>query len=315
MTARNLEEEFDKLPWSADAGDHEDLLEKTLINLSALDLTGRVHYDNKPMKCGGSSGDVFTGVYELPDRSKMVVAIKTLRKLSDDIPKIAAKEIYVWSKLKHRNLILLLGFVNNPESGLPSLVSEWMEHGSVLAYVEGHPECDVLHLILGIAQGLEYLHDNGIVHSDIKSDNVLVDTSGEAVICDFGISRAINATQAALGGNTTALGGPKGSYQWMARELFLVEGGPTSIKHTKETDVWAFGMTAYELLTKKRPYAEIHVPLSIPLAIISGKLPAPPEHMVTWPRRYQDVWELCGSCWTYDPKLRISMALVVKILK
>ncbi|KAI5122713.1 hypothetical protein M0805_009766 [Coniferiporia weirii] len=311
---RKLEVEFENLPWSAASISPEDLLEKTLTNLTIFNLTGRVAYDNsKPEYFVGAYSDVFTGSYELPDRSRIIVAVKTLRKIGFDIPKIAAREIYIWSKLIHPNISLFLGFVNNVTTGLPSLVSEWMENGTVLEYVKKHPERDVLHLILGMAKGLEYLHDNGIVHSDIKSDNVLIDASGEAVICDFGISRAINATQAALGGNTTAPGGANGAYRWMARELFDPKGGPDT-KHTKETDIWAFGMTIYEILTKDRPYAHVHVNLAVPFTIMEGGLPVPPAYVETWPERYQDVWRLCGFCWISDPQLRISMANVVKKL-
>ncbi|KAI5122712.1 hypothetical protein M0805_009765 [Coniferiporia weirii] len=309
-----LGEEFDRLPWSAAAESPADLLERTQINLRAFNLTERVVYDSsEPENCMGAYSDIFTGSCEIPDRGRVIkVAIKTLRKVGPDIPKIAAREIYIWSKLIHPNVSLFLGFVENTNTGLPSLVSEWMENGSVLTYVKDHPERDVVPLILGMAKGLEYLHDNGVVHSDVKSSNVLVGPTGDAVICDFGISRAMNATQPVLGGNTTAPGGVIGTYRWMARELFDHKNG--SIKHTKASDVWAFGMTAYELLTKQFPYAHIHVIL-VPLAIMGGDLPTPPTLMETWPKRYREVWELCKLCWTFDPKLRILMTNVTKTLR
>lgn len=57
------------------------------------------------------------------------------------------KEIYVWSKLKHENILPLLGYAFNPLTGYPSLVSEWMENGSAWNYVNQHPEASVLNLV------------------------------------------------------------------------------------------------------------------------------------------------------------------------
>lgn len=108
----------------------------------------------------------------------------------------------------------------------------------------------------GISQGLAYLHERGVVHSDIKSvrdiwllnqialyaninqDNVLVSSSGDALICDFGCSRMITASQSLA----KVSSGLKGTPRYQAYEL-LSEGGFKG--YTKEADVWAFGMTVY----------------------------------------------------------------------
>ncbi|KAI5119292.1 hypothetical protein M0805_008207 [Coniferiporia weirii] len=130
---------------------------------------------------------------------------------------------------------------------------------------------------------LAYLHDNGVVHSYLKSktfkDDVLVSSSGNAVICDFGISRAMNATQTALGGNITAPNGPTGTDRWMAYEL--VAETEKYKKHLKEWDVWAFGMTVYEPLVKGRPYAQITIEFQNTLAVIRKQLPSRPASLGT----------------------------------
>ncbi|KAI5116778.1 hypothetical protein M0805_008733 [Coniferiporia weirii] len=139
-----------------------ELLKRTLDKLGNLDLSGRVTFDrSKPMKDGGFYGNVYTGTYDSPEHGKTIaVAIKCLRQVSPSVEKVAAKEIYIWSKLDHPNLLRLLGFIKD-EGNLPSLVSEWMNNGSVLEYVKSHPDCDVIHLILGIAKGLENTFTRG----------------------------------------------------------------------------------------------------------------------------------------------------------
>ncbi|KAI5116781.1 hypothetical protein M0805_008735 [Coniferiporia weirii] len=312
---RELEVEFENSISPVASKSPEDLLKGTLSKLIHLDLTSRVTFDRSSTatKNIGSYGDVYTGTYDWPGRGKVTVAIKCLRNLNPGITKVVAKEIYIWSKLDHRNLLRLQGYITITEGNLPALVSEWMENGTVLNYVKSHTDCDVMHLILGLAEGLAYLHDNGVIHSDIKSDNVLVSSSGDAVICDFGISRALNATQAGLGGNTTVSGGPGGTVRWMAYEL--IAETETYRKHSKESDVWAFGMTAYELLTKDRPYAHISNNFQVPVFIAKKELPNPPASFDEWPTDGREIWDLLQLCWNPDPQKRISMAEVVETLK
>ncbi|THG99472.1 hypothetical protein EW145_g7261 [Phellinidium pouzarii] len=301
----------------------QEVLYQTLKNLNNLDLTAQVTFDDSDLRIrGGGYADVYIGTYMHLGRGAIKVAIKRLRFYSKDslreLAKLVAREIYIWSKLEHPNVLQLLGYIIEKD-GLPSLVSEWMENGSVLEYVKGSEECDIMPLVRGIADGLAYLHENDVVHSDIKSsagkDNVLVSSSGIARICDFGISRAINATQMALGGDTTLIGGPNGSARWIAYELFA--NSEEYRKPSKESDVWAFGMTVYkELLAKEIPYAQIRVEYQVIVSIICETLPSRPLSFDNWPEERKEIWKLCELCWTLDPTQRITilMAGVVKCL-
>ncbi|EJC98173.1 kinase-like protein [Fomitiporia mediterranea MF3/22] len=149
------------------------------------------------------------------------------------------QEVYVWSKLKHENLLPLVGYAFDVENGHPMLVSEWMENGSAWVYARETLQCDLLRLVTGIARGLAYLHERDIVHSDIKSDNVLVSDSGDARICDFGYTRMIDASKSLVNLST----GIKGTPQYLAYELLADPSKYT--KHSKESDVWAFGITVF----------------------------------------------------------------------
>ncbi|KAL5480710.1 hypothetical protein ACEPAI_9650 [Sanghuangporus weigelae] len=289
------------------------VLKPRVLNwLSHLDLSSSVLFKEEDFVSGGGYGDVFKGHITLTDQTKVKVAIKRLRfYMREDILSLFEKEIYVWSKLRHKNILPLIGYAFSNGNGYPLLVSEWMDNGSAWTYVQQKPDCNLLHIVIGIAQGLEYLHDKGIVHSDIKSDNVLVSSSGDALICDFGCSRIITASQSLAKPSS----GLKGTPRYQAYEL-LTEGGFKG--YTKEADVWAFGMTVYELLARQRPYSHLS-DSQVLLAIIRRELPQPPPSFT--PSIWRDsgvnrtLWEVCQHCWIHDPPIRIDIATVLADLR
>ena len=91
--------------------------------------------------------------------------------------------------------------------------------------------------------GLAYLHSQQVIHGDIKGTNVLIDDSGKAVLCDFGLARfkpdVNNCTIYTK--ESEAVGMQIGSQNWMAPELF--EGSSLSI----QSDIYSLGMTIYEV--------------------------------------------------------------------
>ena len=113
--------------------------------------------------------------------------------------------------------------------------------------------------MLGIAEGLAYLHDNNVIHGDMKAvsqwyliltylnrfvqDNVLMSSEGQPLICDFGLSRVVPES-VSLSNSTNNM---RGSTRWMAAEFFIYDGKGRQFmtNHTKESDVWGFGATVY----------------------------------------------------------------------
>lgn len=90
------------------------------------------------------------------------------------------------------------------------------------------------------ARGLEYIHNQGIIHRDIKESNILLLSQGVVKIGDFGIAVAKDPL-----GSNTGYGGTRG---WMSPEMIK------SLPYTSKTDVWSFGVVCYRLLTGKRPF-------------------------------------------------------------
>ncbi|EJD05033.1 kinase-like protein [Fomitiporia mediterranea MF3/22] len=211
-----------------------------------------------------------------------------------------------WSRLKHPNVLPLLGYALEETSDhvlqLPSLISEWMENGNILDFVKSNPNFDIVRLALGMAEGLAYLHDNNVVHSDFKSGNVLISSTGEPVISDFGAAHV--AFDLLSGGKSSTVTDLRGTSRWLAYELLAnADQYPAA---TKESDTWAFGMTLCELLTNAHPYAQYQYDVQVTLAIMNRKLPSPPEDTGDGYKR--QLWDVCTDCWDCDPAQRPSMA-------
>ncbi|KAF7337069.1 TKL/TKL-ccin protein kinase [Mycena venus] len=165
-------------------------------NTCDIDLKGRVTRDDQYPFASGGDSNIYRGTLNQPDGREIRVAIKMVRMPDDldqaeDFIKKFRREVHVWSPLKHKNILPLIG-VCEDLTPLPVLISPFCEFGHIGTYLRKHPEINRQELVLGVALGLEFLHANDIVHGDLKPQNVLVDKQGTARICDFGISKILN---------------------------------------------------------------------------------------------------------------------------
>ncbi|KIO04997.1 hypothetical protein M404DRAFT_45203, partial [Pisolithus tinctorius Marx 270] len=158
-------------------------------------------------------------------------------------------EACAWSKLKHPNILGLLGITVDFDLAV-SIVTNWVERGNANHYVQERDN-DPRPLVKDIALGLRYLHSRPggpIVHGSLRGENVLITDDGRAVLTDFGLSFLYNS---AFAMTTSPLAG--GTLRWMAPELVSVMPAEDP-QPTVEGDIWALGMTALELFTRKLPY-------------------------------------------------------------
>ncbi|KAG8742781.1 hypothetical protein FRC11_014138 [Ceratobasidium sp. 423] len=178
------------------------------------------------------------------------IAIKTLRlhgdlatfdrpkleKASEQVAKQTIKELSVWRKLDHPNVLKLLGICTLGRSKEIGMVSEWMPNGNVNEYVLNHKEADRIKLITDVVTGLAYLHDNGIIHGDLKGANVVIAANGTARLMDFGLAKVVEAT---LKFSTSTV---QGTTRWMAPELMDPKQNLKAVI-TFSTDIYSLGMT------------------------------------------------------------------------
>ena len=199
------------------------------------------------------------------------VAIKVIR------PELSAslghdrflREIGIAARLRHPNIVPLydsgevdrvLYFVMPYEDGA-SLRERLADAGAL-----SMP--DALNVLRDVARALAYAHEHGVVHRDIKPDNVML-SGGAAVVTDFGIAKAVSAALTDVSGPTlTQSGSAIGTPAYMAPEQAT---GDPSTDH--RADIYSFGCLAYELLTGQPPFA--HESMHLVIAAHLGTVPQP----------------------------------------
>ncbi|XVE66646.1 hypothetical protein DITRI_Ditri08aG0095100 [Diplodiscus trichospermus] len=210
----------------------------------------------------------FGGVYKgfLRD-SNSYVAVKRVSSGSKQGIREYASEVKIISRLRHRNLVQLIGWCHDKKELL--LVYEFMPNGSLHSHLFTENSLltwEVRYKIAqGLASGLLYLHqgwEQCVVHRDIKSSNVLLDSDFNAKLGDFGLARLVDH---AKGSQTTVLAGTMG---YLAPECHITG------KASKQSDVYSFGVVALEIACGRKP--------------IDPKAGEDKVNLVMW------VWELYG---------------------
>ncbi|KAJ0644662.1 putative protein kinase RLK-Pelle-RLCK-X family [Helianthus annuus] len=193
----------------------------------------------------------FGCVYRARIDENLCVAVKRLDGGSQDAIKEFQTEIDLLSRIQHPNIITLLGYCVHDDTRL--LVYELMHNGSLETQLHGPSSGSNLtwhcrmKIALDTARGLEYLHENckpSVIHRDLKSSNILLDSSFNAKLSDFGLA----VMDGAQNKNNIKLSGTLG---YVAPE-YLLDG-----KLTDKSDVYAFGVVLLELLLGRRPVEKL----------------------------------------------------------
>ncbi|XP_057867923.2 L-type lectin-domain containing receptor kinase IX.1-like [Cryptomeria japonica] len=194
---------------------------------------------------GGGFGSVYRGTLPVTNEA---VAVKRISQESKQGKKEYITEVTIISKLRHRNLLRLLGWCH--EQGELLLVYEFLPNGSLDKYLFDENKVCLnwdarYNIACGLASALIYLHeewDQCVVHRDVKASNVLLDSYFNAKLGDFGLARLVESGHAAS--RTTIVAGTRG---YLAPEY--IESG----KASPESDVYSFGALALEIACGRQP--------------------------------------------------------------
>ncbi|KAK2665653.1 hypothetical protein Ddye_004227 [Dipteronia dyeriana] len=255
--------------------------------------------DPKHLKFGnkvasGSYGDLYKGTY-----CSQEVAIKVLKpeRLNSDLQKEFAQEVYIMRKVRHKNVVQFIGACTKPPS--LCIITEFMSGGSVYDYLHKQKGVfklpSVLKVAIDVSKGMNYLHQNNIIHRDLKAANLLMDENDVVKVADFGVAR-VKAQSGVMTAET-------GTYRWMAPEV--IEHKP----YDHKADIFSFGVVLWELLTGKLPY-EYLTPLQAAVGVVQkGLRPTIPKNTIP------KLAELLERSWQQDPALRPDFSEIIEILQ
>ncbi|MEP6590266.1 MAG: protein kinase [Gemmatimonadota bacterium] len=198
---------------------------------------------------GGGMSRVFVA-HEVRLSRKVVIKVLSPELVQGLNAERFEREILLAASLQQANIVPVLAA--GEVEGLPYFTMPFVEGESLRTRLGGSglPIADVLAILRDVAKALAYAHSRGIVHRDIKPDNVLL-SGGTAVVTDFGIAKALSASRNETGATLTSVGTSIGTPAYMAPEQIA---GDPNIDH--RVDLYALGCMAYELLSGKSPFAD-----------------------------------------------------------
>lgn len=248
-------------------------------------LTGsKIFHENYQFSTLVGKG-AFANVYKgINLKTNQIVAIKQILLERDQDVMELMGEIDLLKILKHANIVKYHGFVKTSTS--LNIFLEFCSGGSLRQLYKKSgpiPEPQIIKYVQSILAGLNYLHEQGVVHRDVKAANVLTTENGEVKLADFGVASKVNSQ------HDTVVGTPN----WMAPETVLGGEGLCTA-----SDIWSLGATIIELFTTNPPYHDLN-PMATLHAIGTDDHPPLPKNISSLAR------DFLLACFQKESGLRI----------
>eukprot|EP00249_Psilotum_nudum_P036851 c8875_g1_i1 orf=12-1340(-) len=266
--------------------------EEWMVDLSELFLGHKF--------ASGASSRLYHGIYK-----QKAVAVKIMRQPAGQDDAVLARlqqqfshEVVLLSRLHHCNVVEFVGACRKPP--VFCMITEYLPGGSLRAFLnKNEPQSlsmdMVIRIALDVAKGMEYLHSQGVIHRDLKSENLVLTDDLRVKVADFGIS--------CLESQWDNMKGFNGTYRWMAPELINEK------PYSRKVDVYSFGIVLWELLTGLVPFAEM---TAVQAAFAVSQKNTRPSVWQTWPLPLSNLMQ---KCWRADPDKRPEFREVVKSLE
>lgn len=247
----------------------------------------------------GSFGSVYLAL-NVTTGEMLAVKQVVLSKIATNLDGINAlhKEVETMKDLDHENIVQYLGFER--QGRIYSLFLEYVGGGSIascMKFYGGFEEPLIRFICRQVLRGLEYLHANGILHRDLKADNLLLEIDGTCKISDFGISKRSKDIYA-----NNADMSMQGSVFWMAPEVIdsIVEDKKKG--YSAKVDVWSLGCVVLEMFAGHRPWsneAVVSAIYKIGKTKLAPPIPQDIDHLISSHAR-----SFINQCFTIDAEKR-----------
>ncbi len=253
----------------------------------------------KKLRMGDKIGEGSFGVVYKGEYKREVVAIKKMSKkmlASANALEEFSNEVYVMCALDHPNVLKCIAASLKPPT--VQLVTEFMKRGTLF---------DVLYkarikltwsmirkIAIQVVKGMGHMHERGIIHRDLKSGNILLDTAYNAKVGDFGLAGPPQPPNHA---------GVSGTYQYMAPELLDGEA------HSKNSDVYAFGVLLCEMIAGRPPFEGMDPMQAAQTVLNDNARPNIPPHAQ---RPYVAIMK---ACWRANPRTRPDFEEVLRLIE
>ncbi|KAK7341329.1 hypothetical protein VNO80_24255 [Phaseolus coccineus] len=234
----------------------------------------------------GAYGRVYKGL-DLENGDFVAIKQVSLENIAQEDLNIIMQEIDLLKNLNHKNIVKYLGS-SKTKSHL-HIVLEYVENGSLANIIKPNkfgpfPESLVALYIAQVLEGLVYLHEQGVIHRDIKGANILTTKEGLVKLADFGV--ATKLTEADVNTHSVV-----GTPYWMAPEVIEMAGVCAA------SDIWSVGCTVIELLTCVPPYYDLQ-PMPALFRIVQDEHPPIPDSLSP------DITDFLLQCFKKDSRQR-----------
>lgn len=249
--------------------------------------------------------------------SKKVCALKVL--FDDELDKTVfarfRREAKVLARLEHPNIVKIIehGYENDD----PFLAMEFIVGKNLKDHVRKAIKTQgkapkpswAIDILLPIAKAVQYCHERGAIHRDIKPTNILVESSGRPVLVDFGLVKKTTILNTSVNASLSNKGEILGTPAYMAPEQLDAKGSHGEIQ--EKVDVWGFAATLFYCLTGETPYQEESA-MATYLALLTKD---PRRARAVNPKIPSWLDELCHSCLQREISKRPTMATIISRLE
>nr|XP_034173065.1 neither inactivation nor afterpotential protein C isoform X3 [Osmia lignaria] len=292
-----------------DDDNYDDRGRNTLQRLDSIQDPGK-RYLLRECIGSGVCGDVYEAIDQQAGNKKVAVKVQ---KLTPESQSLIIEEYKVLRDFAtHPNLPDFYGIYRR-RSGKKTeydqiwFVMELCDGGTVMDLVHGLLSKDkkmreehIGFILREVIQAMAFLHENNVMHRDIRGNNIVLTREGEVKLVDFGLSRMV---QSEMGKRYTCIGSPC----WMAPEVAASKGNTSDAGYGNRADVWAVGITAIEIADGKPPFQDMH-----PTRALFQIVRNPPPNLYrpsNWSQNFND---FIAECLEKNPENRPYMAEIAE---